>query len=300
MRGEEPADYEAQRRAGAGAVSDDGLPVRRDEVMAACMAGAAAAGLPIFDHATHGPDSPKGVVNDGQAARERGLPGLPREEEDELVERNVRIAEETGHPVHISHLSTARSLAAVKRARERGVPVTAEVTPHHLLLTDRDATTPDHKMNPPLRTEEDRLALVRELGGGAIDAVATDHAPHAPELKARGMLEAPFGVIGMETAWPVLYTRLVRDGTLPLGELLRLFTSGPARVGRIPGGRLADGERAEVNLIDLSSSYTVEAEGLRSRSRNCPFLGWEVAGRIAATVAGRRATLHLPERFRSR
>jgi dihydroorotase len=173
------------------------------------------------------------------------------------------------------------------------------VTPHHLLLTDRDASGPDFKMNPPLREEGDRRALVEGLADGTIDAVATDHAPHAPDLKARGMLEAPFGVIGMESAWPVLHTRLVLEGRIGLPELLDRFTRGPAHVGRIPGGALAAGERAEVNLLDLGTPFVLGATGLRSKSRNCPFLGWDVRGRAAATVTGRRVTLHVPERFRS-
>lgn len=299
LQGLRPADYPAQKAAGAAAISDDGIPVMDDAVMAECMAGATAVGLPILDHATHGPASAPGVVHDGAAARARGLAGLPREEEDHLVARNIRIAEEAGDPIHIQHLSTGGAVSLIREARARGVAVTAEAAPHHLILTDEAVEGPDHKMNPPLREEEDRLALVEALLDGTVDAIATDHAPHAPELKAKGIARAPFGIIGMESAFPVVYTRLVRPGLLGLQRLVELLTTGPAAIGRVPGGALAEGSPAELNLIDLTQPFTFDESLIRSRSRNCPFLGWEVRGRILATVAGGRMIRHEPERIRS-
>ncbi|MEN8151668.1 MAG: amidohydrolase family protein, partial [Planctomycetota bacterium] len=209
LGGTELADYAAQREAGAGGVSDDGLPILDDDVMRRAMAAAAAAGLPIMDHATHHPAPGGGVIHDGPRAAELGVPGLPREEEDELIRRNVRLSAETGCPVHITHISTAGGVAAVRDAQARGLPVTAEAAPHHLLLTDADVTGPDFKMNPPLREESDRTAVVAALADGTIGAVATDHAPHSPEKKARGLATAPFGVIGMESAFAAVYTGLV-------------------------------------------------------------------------------------------
>ncbi len=300
LLGREPAEYEGQKRAGAAAVSDDGRPVRDDAVMARCMAAAARAGLPILDHATHGPDPGGGVVHEGACSRARGLPGLPREEEDALVERDIRLCEDSGHPIHIQHLSTAGAAARVRAARARGAPVTAEAAPHHLLLTDEAARDPDHKMNPPLREESDRTALVAALLDGTVDAIATDHAPHAPALKARGMLAAPFGVIGMESAFAALYTDLVLPGLLPLARLVLLLTAGPAAVGRVAGGRLAEGERAEVNLLDLETPFAFSSGSLRSRSRNCPFLGRRLRGRVVATVAGEALRLGEGERIRYR
>jgi dihydroorotase len=299
LLGREACDYPPQRKAGAAAVSDDGRPVLDDEVMAACMAGAARAGLPIFDHATHGPEPGGGIVHAGPAALARGLAGLPREEEDRLVRRDIALSKRSGHGIHIQHLSTLGAIEAVREARASGVPVTAEAAPHHLLLTDEDATGPDFKMNPPLREERDRRALVEALLDGTVDAVATDHAPHAPELKARGLPGAPFGVIGMESAFPALFTGLVLPGALPLDRLVRLLTSGPASVGRVPGGRLEAGVRVELNLLDLATAFRFDSACLRSRSRNCPFLGRTLRGRVVATVAGDRLHVHRPERIRS-
>jgi dihydroorotase len=297
--GRELADYEAQKRAGAGAVSDDGVPVLDDEVMAKSMVAAARAGLPVMSHATHHPAPGGGVVHDGERARELGVPGLAREEEDALVARDVRLARETGCPVHICHVSTAGAVAVLRKARAEGVPVTAEAAPHHLLLTDRDVHGPDEKMNPPLRTAEDREAVVGALAEGVLSAVATDHAPHAAEKKARGLRDAPFGVIGMESAFPACYTGLVVGGAMPLVELIRRFTEGPAAVGRVPGGRLRAGERAEVVLLDLETPFVLGPERLRSKSRNCPFLGRELRGRIVATILGRGLHPVDSERFRS-
>jgi len=299
LLGSELADYAAQREAGARAVSDDGLPVLDDDVMRRAMEAASAAGLPIMDHATHHPSPGGGVVHDGPRARKLGVPGLPRDEEDRLIRRNIRLAEETGCPVHITHISTAGGVAAVRDARERGLPVTAEASPHHLLLTDADVEGPNQKMNPPLREGADRAAVVAAFIDGTIGAVATDHAPHSPEKKARGLATAPFGVIGMESAFPALYTGLVVPGRMPLADLVHRFTEGPARIGRVPGGRLAEGERAEVNLIDLETEFDFDESCLRSMSRNCPFLGWRLRGRIVATVAGESLSIHRLERFRS-
>jgi dihydroorotase len=299
LLGRETCDLGPQKAAGAAAVSDDGRPVVDDGVMASCMAEAARVGLPILDHATHGPESGGGVVHEGAAARARGLPGLPREEEDRLVLRDIALSERSGHGVHIQHLSTRGAIEAVRAARARGVPVTAEAAPHHLLLTDEDAGGPDFKMNPPLREEEDRRALVEALLDGTVQAIATDHAPHSPELKSRGMLGAPFGVIGMESAFPALYTGLVEGGSLPLDRLVGLLTSGPASIGRVEGGRLEAGARAELNLLELGSPFRFDADCLRSKSRNCPFLGRTLRGRVVATVAGDLIRVHAPERFRS-
>ncbi|MEN8149198.1 MAG: dihydroorotase, partial [Planctomycetota bacterium] len=163
--------------------------------------------------------------------------------------------------------------------------------------TDADVTGPDFKMNPPLREESDRTAVVAALADGTIGAVATDHAPHSLEKKARGLAAAPFGVIGMESAFAAVYTGLVRTGAISLGDLVHRFTEGPARIGRVAGGRLADGERAEVNLVDLGNPFEFTEDCLRSMGRNCPFLSRRLHGRIVATAAGDTLSTH--ERFRS-
>lgn len=299
LLGREVADYAAQKAAGAGAVSDDGKPILDDAVMERCMAAAAAAGLPIFSHATHDPRPGGGVLNDGAAARRLGVPGLPAAEEDRLVARDVELSRRTGHPVHVCHISTAGAVAAIRRAQAEGLSVTAEAAPHHLLLIDDDVRGPDEKVNPPLREEADRAAVTAALADGTIEAVATDHAPHAPARKARGLLDAPFGIIGMESAFPALYTGLVRTGRISLVELLRRFTEGPARIGRTTGGRIAPGDRAEVTLIDPETAFVLTPDRLRSRSRNCPFLGRTLAGGIVATVAGAFLRASKLERIRS-
>jgi dihydroorotase len=300
LLGREPADYLSQKAAGAAAVSDDGLPLLDDAVMAECMRRAAEAGLPILDHATHGPASGKGVMHEGACSRSLGFPGLPREEEDTLVARDIGLARESGHPVHIQHISTAGGVQAVRAARAEGVPVTAEATPHHLLLTDRDVAGPGEKMNPPLREEEDRRAVLAGLLDGTIDLIATDHAPHHRKLKERGMLKAPFGVIGMESAFPALYTGLVDSGEMPLPLLIDLLTRRPARIGGVPGGSLAAGRPVELNLLDVETPFRLVPESLRSKSENCPFLHRELKGRVVATVVGEWIQVHHAERFRYR
>jgi len=299
LKGEVPTEIAPQREAGAGAVSDDGFPILDDAVMAECMRRAAEAGLPMLDHATHGPKSGKGVMHDGQAARDLGFPGLPRSEEDDLVERDIRLARETGHAVHIQHISTAGGVAAVRRAKEEGLPVTAEAAPHHLLLTDRDVEGAGQKMNPPLREELDRIAVLAGFRDGVVDVIATDHAPHSTASKSRGMLKAPFGVIGMESAFPALYTGLVLAGELTLSALVAGLTGKVARIAGVPGGVLAEGQPAEVNLLDLTTPFHLVASDLRSKSENCPFLERECRGRVVATVVGRAFELRARERYRN-
>jgi len=300
LLGKEPADYVAQRSAGARAVSDDGFPLLDDAVMAECMRRAAGAGLPILDHATHGPASGKGVMHDGPAARALGFAGLRREEEDDLIQRDVRLVRETGHAIHIQHISTAGGVDAVRQAKAEGLPVTAEAAPHHLLLTDLDVRGPGQKMNPPLREIEDRRAVIDGLRDGTVDVIATDHAPHATVLKERGMLKAPFGVIGMESAFPALYTGLVETGKLSLAALVGALTAKVARIARVPGGVLAPGLPAEINLLDLKTPFSLRAEDLSSKSENCPFLGREVRGRVIATVLGGKLMIRERERFSNR
>ena len=299
LRGEEPAEVLSQREAGAGAVSDDGFPILVDAVMAECMRRADEAGLPMLDHATHGPASGRGVMHEGACARELGYPGLPREEEDDLIERDVGLARKSGHPIHIQHISTAGGVKAVRRAKAEGLPVTAEAAPHHLLMTDLDVRGAGQKMNPPLREELDRQAVLDGVRDGTVDIIATDHAPHSKALKERGMLKAPFGIIGMESAFPALYSGLVVPGKITLSALIAALTAKVARIARVPGGVLKSGAPAEVNLMDLDTPFHLRAEDLRSKSENCPFLDREVIGRVMATVVGGKIRTLDPERFRN-
>jgi dihydroorotase len=217
-----------------------------------------------------------------------GLAGVPSEGEAAVVARDLLLVELTGARYHVQHLSVARALDEVRRARERGVPVTCEVAPHHFVLTEEACEEYDTntKMNPPLRTPEDAEALVVGLADGTVDAIATDHAPHVPVEKEVPFDEAPFGVIGLETALPVVLDRLVRPGRIPLKRFVELFTSGPCKAMGLPGGTLAEGGPGDVTVLDLERQIVVDPAKFRSRSRNCPFAGWELTGAAAATVVG--------------
>ncbi len=290
--GEELTDFAALKSAGAVALSDDGRGIQRASVMRRALQRAAGVGLPVLAHCEDESLSHLGVIHEGEAARDRCLVGIPSEAEAVHVARDIVLAAQSGAHYHVCHLSCAQSLNLVRDAKARGLRVTCEVTPHHLLLSDSDIVGDDanFKMNPPLRTEADRQALVVGLRDGSIDAIATDHAPHTPSEKARGLASAPFGVIGLETAFPLLYTELVLRGLLSLPQLLRLLTVGPAALLSRPVPTLTVGSAADLVLIDLAMTRTVSEEELRSRSRNTPLIhrvlrGWPVLtlsqGRVA-------------------
>jgi dihydroorotase len=210
----------------------------------------------------------------------RGIAPLAREAEDRAVERDLVLAERLRTRLHVCHVSTRGAVEALRAAKARGLPVSGEAAPHHLTLTVDDALAggADHKMKPPLREPDDVEALVQGLADGTIDAVATDHAPHAPAKKEAGLSRAPFGAIGLETAFPVLHDRLVATGRLPLERLLAALTSGPARVLRRPTPALAPGAPADFVLLDLETPRVVSRDALHSKSRNCPFDGWRLVG----------------------
>jgi dihydroorotase len=209
-----------------------------------------------------------------------------------MVARDLLLLADTGGRYHVQHLSTARSLAFVRDARERGLAVTCEVTPHHLLLTDEAVATSGFsthtKMNPPLRAETDRAALLAALADGTVDVLASDHAPHHPDEKDVEFSVAPFGIVGLETSVSLCLDRLVRPGHIPLGRLVELFSTRPARLLGVPGGTLAPGTIADLTLLDLEAPVTVEAAHFRSKARNTPFEGWRLVGRPVGTyLAGR-------------
>ncbi len=290
--GEELTDFAALRAAGAVALSDDGRGVQRASVMRAALKRAAEVGLPILAHCEDDWLSGGGVVNEGPAALDRCLAGIPPESEAAHVARDLVLAERTAARYHVCHLSCAQSLRLVREAKARGQAVSCEVTPHHLLLSDADIAGDDanYKMNPPLRSAADRQALYAGLCDGTVDAIATDHAPHTPAEKARGLLQAPFGIIGLETAFPLLYTHLVETGRLPLTRLLHLLGRGAAAVLGLPSsyGLLRKGERADLTLIDLKTTRTVTTAELRSKSRNTPFLFQPLRGWPVLTLCGGR------------
>jgi len=243
--------------------------------------------IPFAEHCEFHGLSAGGMMHPGAAAESLNLPGYPAEAETAMIERDIRLSEETGADVHFQHLSCARSVELIRVAKARDVSVTAEVTPHHLTLTDEDAGRggTNFKMNPPLRSEADRRALVEGLREGVIDMIATDHAPHTPESKAQPFAEAPNGVIGLETAAAVIWTRLVKTGILtPLEMADRMSTAPRSLVADSSVGGLTPRDKCDAVLFDPAAKWTVDPDPFRSKSRNCPFAGWELTGRVAATL----------------
>ena len=300
--GEELVDMAACVAAGAVAFSDDGRPVASEAIMRRALAAAAAAGSLVIDHCEDKALAAGGVMHAGTVSARLGLPGIPRAAEDIVVARDIALAGELGLRVHIAHLSTAGSVGLVGAAKRRGVRVSAEATPHHLLLKDEDIRTPDpdFKMNPPLRTAADVSALVEGLRSGVVDAVATDHAPHTPAEKARGFAEAPFGIVGLETAVPLILDRLVARGLIPLTRFIEAFSTAPARIlGLFAKGRIAAGADADLTLLDLARPFAVDKTRFESKGRNTPFDGWELRGAPVMTIVGGRIVYPFEDKRRT-
>jgi len=288
--GEEITEFGDLVAAGAVAFTDDGHPVMNNGLMRRALEYAAMFDVPILDHCQDLHLAGGGLCREGPTALRLGLAGWPSVAESIQVARDVELAAFTGGRVHICHVSAAESVEAIRRGKARGVAITAEVTPHHLTLTeaalaDFDA---DAKCNPPLPSEADREALLEALLDDTLDAIATDHAPHTPMEKERVFLEAPNGVIGLETAFGVLHTELVLPGTLSLARLIAKLTVGPARILRRAKGTLADGADADVTILDLNQRWGVDPDRFFSRARNCPWAGRELLGRVWATIVGGR------------
>jgi dihydroorotase len=285
--GEELTDMGELAEAGAIAFSDDGVPVSSAGLMHRALQYASTTGRTLALHCEEPTLSRGGHVHAGAVAAELGFAGYPSVGESVMVERDLALAAYEEQPLHLLHLSAAESIAALRRARERGVRATAEVTPHHLVLTDEAVRTldPNVKMNPPLRAESDRVALLDALRDGTIEAIATDHAPHARHEKDVPFEAAPFGVTGLETAFPALYSQLVEPGILRLSTLLERMSAGPARIFGLERPRIAAGAKANLVLIDPKGETRVTANGFRSRSANSWLLGRTLASRIAMTVA---------------
>ncbi|MBN2207463.1 MAG: dihydroorotase [Candidatus Aminicenantes bacterium] len=291
LRGEELCDLAGLAEAGAVGFSDDGMPVFDDGLMRRALEASRSLRALVIDHCEDRSRTEGGQMNEGAVARRLGLRGIPAAAEEVMVARDIRLAEETGARVHIAHLSVRGAVRAVREAKARGVRVTAEATPHHLALTEDalEGRDTNFKMNPPLRSAADVKALRDAVRDGTVDVVATDHAPHAPDEKARPFAEAPFGVIGLETAVSVLLDRLVHTDLISLNRLIELCAAAPARLLGLEGkGRIAPGADADLVLLDLRREIVFEADGFLSKSRNSPFLGEALRGAPVATiVAGR-------------
>jgi dihydroorotase len=254
--------------------------------------------IPVIQHAQDLDLSAGGVMHEGEWSTRLGLNGAPGSAEDVMVARDVILTEDTGGRYHVAHLSTARSLGMVRRAKAEGLAVTCEVTPHHLILTDEEVAksgfSTNTKMNPPLRSSADREALLNGLADGTVDAIASDHAPHHADEKDVEFDQAPFGVIGVETNLSVCLDRLVRTGIIGLPRLVELFSTGPARVLELPGGTLKPDSPADITLFHPNRPITVRAAKFRSKSLNTPFEGWKLRGRPEATILGGRV-VELPK-----
>lgn len=292
LLGEELSEIGEMVRAGAVAVSDDGKPVMNSELMRRALLYAQHFNIPVIQHAEDLNLSGKGVMHEGEWSTRLGLAGIPGSAEDVMVARDLLLTEDTGGRYHVAHLSTARSLDLVRWGRSKGMNVTCEVTPHHLLMTDEEVAKTGFsthcKMKPPLRSERDRAAMIEGLVDGTIDCIASDHAPHHPDEKDVEFNAAPFGILGLETTLPLCLDRLVRPGILSLPRLIELLSTGPARVLGIPGGTLKPGSPADVTVFHPDEEITIRAVDFKSRSRNTPFEGWKLRGRPVATFLGGR------------
>ncbi len=287
-RGLEMADISAMADA-AVAYSDDGRGVQDEDMMRECMRAVAATGKLLAAHCEVDELLRGGYIHDGAYARAHGHRGICSESEWREVERDIRLAEETGCAFHVCHVSTKESVRLVREARARGVNVTAETAPHYLLLTEEDLQEDGRfKMNPPLRERADRDALIEGLLDGTIGMIATDHAPHTPEEKSRGLEKSPMGVVGLECAFPVLFTGLVEKGAVTLEKLVELMSSTPAKRFGIPGGEIEVGKPANLAVFDIDTEYTIDSSEFASMGRATPFEGWRVRGKCLMTVCAGR------------
>jgi dihydroorotase len=272
---------------GAVAFSDDGHCVMKADVIRKALEYARMLDVPIIEHPEDHSISAEGQVNEGFISYKYGLRGILKAAEEVIVARDLILQERIRSKLHLTHVSTAGSVALIRNARQAKTPVSADATPHHLLLNEERVQTYDtvYKVKPPLRTEADRLELIRGLQDGTIDCIASDHAPHTRDDKDKEFEYAPFGVIGMETSFPVIYDRLVRAKLITINRLVELFSTNPARVlGLKDRGRVKTGLPADLTILDPKKRFKIEEADFRSKANNCPFLGWEGLGAVAYTI----------------
>ncbi|WP_159884011.1 dihydroorotase [Paenibacillus puerhi] len=278
--GRELTDFDALKEAGVIGYTDDGVGVQSAQMMKDAMAKAASIGMPIIAHCEDNTLVEGAAFTEGEFSRKHGLKGIPNESEAIHVGRDILLSEATGVHYHVCHVSTEQSVRLIRQAKQIGIKVTAEVCPHHLLLSDEDIPGMDAnwKMNPPLRTPRDVQACIEGLVDGTIDIIVTDHAPHSEEEKARGVQLAPFGIVGFETAFPLLYTKFVATGQWTLEFLVDKMTKLPAEVFGLPWGTIEEGKPADLTLIDLETEREVDPASFASKGRNTPFTGWKLQG----------------------
>lgn len=286
LKGEKRTNISELTEAGVFAFTDDGVGIQTAGQMLEAMQEAAANNKAIVAHCEDNSLLYGGVLHKGDVSERLNLPGIYSASESVHIARDVLLAEEAGCHYHVCHVSTKESVRVIRDAKRAGINVTAEVSPHHLLLTEDDIVEDDadYKMNPPLRAKADRDALLEGLLDGTLDFIATDHAPHAKEEKALGFLEAPFGIVGLETAFPLLYTHLVKTGRMTLEQLVNDFTKHPAASFDLPFGVLEEGAVADLTLIDLEKEETIDRTGFYSKGKNTPFDDWTVSGIPVMTI----------------
>lgn len=279
-------DISKMAEMGAIGFTNDGCGVQQANIMYEAMLKAKEVQKPIIAHVEDNSLTNQGVMNQGESSRKLNLPGINSLSESSQLARDLVLAHHTGVHYHVAHISTKESVELVRIAKQMGVHVTAEVSPHHLLLDDSmvENDNPMMKMNPPLRAKADRKALIAGLIDGTIDMIATDHAPHSEEEKQGSMLEAAFGIVGIETSFSLIYTKFVKSGLVDLNTLINWMSKNPAKAFNISGGRLAVGQPADLTIMDLDKQYEIQAKDFLSKGTNTPFLGWQVFGQTKYTV----------------
>jgi dihydroorotase len=292
-KGELLADIAELKAAGCVAVTDDGHPVATALLLRRALEYAGMFGMTVIEHCEDPTLKADGVAHEGFQASSLGLRGIPGAAEALGVERGILLAELTGSPFHVAHMSARASIRAVRKGKEAGIGITCEVAPHHFTLTDEALAAPipydtNAKMNPPLREAADRDAMLAGIADGTVDVIATDHAPHHYDEKKVEFDRAPFGIIGLETAIPLTLDRLYHTGLVRLSRLVELMSLNPARILRVPGGTVSEGAPADLTILAPDLEVRVDARALRSRSKNTPFDGWQLRGAPAATIVGGR------------
>lgn len=287
LKGDELVDFEGLKNGGAFAFTDDGVGVQSADMMYRAMQAASKIDMPVVAHTEENSLIYGGAIHQGVTSETLDIPGIPSITEAVQIARDVLLAEAADCHYHVCHVSTKESVRVIRDAKRAGIKVTAEVTPHHLVLDENDikSADPNFKMNPPLRGRDDREALIEGLLDGTLDFIATDHAPHQDDEKSVGILKAPFGITGSENAFQLLYTRLVRSGVFSLAQLLDWLTVKPSEVFNLDRGKLEVGRRADLTLIDLERSYTLDKKDFLSKSQNTPFHGVDLNSDIILTIS---------------
>lgn len=295
LQGEELTDMADLRDAGAIAFSDDGVPVANSQIMRRALEYSQLLDAVIIDHCEDKNLSGQGVMHEGYYSLLYGLTGIPSTSEETMVARDIILAQKARSRVHLAHISTRNSAELIRNAKEKKIKVTAEVTPHHLLLTDESLKdyNPNFKMNPPLRSLEDVEALIEAVKDGTIDVFATDHAPHTPDEKAVELDYAPFGIIGLETAVPLLLDNFVNKNVISLERFVRMMSTHPAEIlGLENKGKIHAGADADLTILNLHKEMTIDTSKFKSKSRNCPFDGWKCRGIPVMTIVGGKIVFH--------